>query len=106
MAKYLVQATYSAEGIKGVIKDKASGRKAAIEKALAGVGAKLDVMYYAFGDYDVVSIVDAPDNVAAAAISFAICATGLVRISTVPLLTIDETDRAVAKSVQYRGPGR
>ena len=106
MAKYLLQVTYSAEGIKGVVKDKPSGRKAAVEKALAGVGAKLDVMYYAFGDYDLVVIVDAPDNVAAAAISFAVCATGLARISTVPLLTVEETDRAVTKSVQYRGPGQ
>ncbi len=41
MAKYLVQATYSAEGFKGVAKDKASGRKAALQKALASAGPSL-----------------------------------------------------------------
>jgi uncharacterized protein with GYD domain len=106
MPKYLIQATYTAEGIQGVIKDKASGRKAAIEKALANVGAKVDAMYYAFGDYDAVLIVDAPDNATAAAISLTVGATGLVRISTIPLLTIEEADRAVTKSVPYRGPGQ
>jgi uncharacterized protein with GYD domain len=106
MAKYLLQATYSAEGIKGVAKDKASGRKAAIEKALAGVGAKLEAMYYVFGDYDAVLIVDAPDNVAMATVSFTTCGTGLARIKTVPLLSIEETDQAVSRSVSYRGPGQ
>ncbi len=106
MAKYLLQATYSADGIKGVVKDKASGRKAAFGKALASVGAKIDAMYFAFGDHDTVTIIDAPDNVAVAAISLAVSATGLVRVSTVPLLTIEEVDQAVQKRVRFRGPGR
>ncbi|HKT10380.1 MAG TPA: GYD domain-containing protein [Terriglobia bacterium] len=106
MAKYLIQATYSAEGFKGVAKDKASGRKAALEKALAGVGAGLDAIYYSFGDYDVVLIVDAPDNATVAAVGMAACSTGLARTSTTPLLTIEEADQAVKKSVRYRGPGQ
>lgn len=106
MAKYLVRATYSAEGFQGVIKDKASGRKAAVEKALAGVGAKLEAMYFSFGDQDVVMIIDSPDAPSLMAIGFSACSTGLARTSTTPLLTIEEADQAVAKSVQYRGPGR
>ena len=106
MAKYLLQATYSAEGIKGVVKDTATGRKAAVQKALAGVGAKVEAMYYAFGEYDALLIIDAPDNVTAAAISFTICATGLARIKTIPLLTIKEVDQAVKEGVKYRGPGQ
>lgn len=106
MAKYLVHATYSAEGFKGVVKDKASGRKAALEKALASVGAKLDAMYYTFGDYDVVLIIEAPDNVTVAAVGLAACSTGLARTSSTPLLTVEETDQALKKSVQYRGPGQ
>ena len=106
MAKYLIQATYSADGFKGVARDKASGRKAALEKALASVGAKLDAMYYSFGDHDVVLIVDAPDNATVAAVGMAACSTGLARTSTTPLLTIEEADQAVKKSVKYRGPGQ
>jgi len=106
MAKYLIQATYSAEGFKGVAKDKASGRKAALEKALASVGAKLDAIYYAFGDCDVVLIVDAPDNATVASFGMAACSTGLARTSTIPLLTVDEADQAVKKGITYRGPGQ
>ncbi|HEV2247019.1 MAG TPA: GYD domain-containing protein [Terriglobia bacterium] len=106
MAKYLIQANYSAEGFKGVAKDKASGRKAALQKALASAGAKLDAIYYSFGDCDVVLIVDAPDNATVAAFGMAACSTGLARTITTPLLTIDEADQAIEKGIKYRGPGQ
>jgi uncharacterized protein with GYD domain len=106
MPKYLIHATYSAEGFKGVVKDKASGRKAALEKALASVGAKLDAFYYSFGDYDVVLIVDAPDNATVMSVGLSACSTGLARTSTTPLLTVEEADQAIKKGVKYRGPGQ
>lgn len=106
MPKYLIHATYSAEGFTGVIKDKASGRKAAIEKALASVGAKLDAIYFTFGNHDVVLVVDAPDNVTVMSVGLSACSTGLARTSTTPLLTVEEADQAIKKSVQYRGPGQ
>ena len=106
MPKYLIQASYTAEGLKGLMKDKASGRKAAVEKALGSVKAKLESFYYSFGDYDAVLVVDAPDNISAAAIAFAVCSTGVVRTKTTPLLTIEETDKALQKSVGYKGPGQ
>lgn len=106
MAKYLIQANYSAEGSKGVANDKASGRKAALEQALASVGAKLDAIYYSFGDCDVVLTVDAPDNATVAAFGKAACSTGLARTTTTPLLSIDEADQAIKKGIKYRGPGQ
>jgi uncharacterized protein with GYD domain len=106
MAKYLIQASYTAEGLKGLMKDKASGRKAAVEKALKSVKAKLEDFYYSFGDYDAVLVVDAPDNISAAAIAFAVCSSGIVRTKTTPLLSIEETDKALQKSVEYKAPGQ
>ncbi len=106
MPKFLVRATYSAEGFKGVIKDKASGRRAVLEKAAASVGAKLEAMYFTFGDYDLVTIIDAPDGATLMAVALAACSTGLARTSTTPLLTIEEADRAIQKGVKYRGPGQ
>jgi uncharacterized protein with GYD domain len=106
MPKYLIQASYSTEGLKGLIKDSASGRKAAIEKALGSVGSKLECFYYSFGDHDVVLVVDGPDNISVAAMAFAVCSTGLARTSTTPLLTLEETDKALQKSVGYKGPGQ
>jgi uncharacterized protein with GYD domain len=106
MAKYLLEATYTAEGMKGVLKDKASGRKAAVGKALAGVGGKIESFYFAFGERDVIVVADLPDNVSAASVAFAVCASGLVRTKTTPLLTVEETDQALQKGVAYSAPGR
>ena len=71
MPKYLVQASYTAEGIQGLVKDKASGRKAAVQSAVKAVGGKVDAFYYAFGEDDAVIILDLPDNVTAAAVGLA-----------------------------------
>ena len=60
MARYLIQATYTAEGTRGLTKDGGSGRRAAVDKAVAGVGGKLESFYYAFGATDVFSVVDVP----------------------------------------------
>ncbi len=106
MPKYLVQASYTAEGLRGLQKDKASGRKQAVLNAVEPLRGKIESFYYAFGDDDVVVILDMPDNVNAAAMSLAISASGLVRLKTTPLLTVEETDQALAKSVNYRAPGK
>lgn len=106
MPKYLIQASYSADGLKGLMKDKPSGRKAAVSKAVEALGGKIEAFYYAFGEDDVVLILDLPDNVTAASLSLTVSASGLVRTRTTPLLTIEEADHAVGKSVSYRPPGR
>jgi uncharacterized protein with GYD domain len=105
MAKYLITASYTAEGLKGLQKDKASGRRRAITDALESAGGKLECMYYALGDDDVVIIADLPDNVTASALSLAASATGLVRTRTTALLTIEETDKALGTTVRFRGAG-
>jgi uncharacterized protein with GYD domain len=105
MAKYLVEAAYTGEGLRGLQKDKASGRKEAVTKAVESFKGKLDGMYFAFGEHDVVLIVDMPDAVSAAALSIAVSVTGLVRTKTTPLLTVEETDRALAQKASYRAPG-
>lgn len=105
MPKFMLQASYTAEGFKGLVKDKASGRKAAITKLVEAAGGRLEAMYYTFGKDDVFLIVDLPDNVSAAAISLTVSATGLVRGRTTPLLTVEETDRALGKDLHYKAPG-
>ena len=105
MPKFLVEATYTAEGHKGLAKDKASGRKAAVASAVKKLGGKLDAMYYCLGEHDVILIVDMPDHVSAAALSSAACASGMTRTQTTTLLTIAEADEALSKTVAYRAPG-
>ena len=105
MAKYLITASYSAEGLKGLQKDKASGRRNAVRQACESIGGKLDAFYFAFGEDDVVSIVDLPDNVAASALSLAASATGLIRTRTTALLTVEEVDKSLATAIKFRGAG-
>lgn len=106
MPKYMIQAAYTAEGLKGLQKDKGSGRREVVNSALNALGGKLEGFYYAFGDDDVVCIADAPDNTAIAALAVAVSASGLVRTKVTPLLTVEEVDKALQKSVNYRAPGR
>src|SRR5205085_4812086 len=52
MPKYLFEANYVGDGIKGLINEGGTSRRAAAEKALKSLGGKLDAFYYAFGDRD------------------------------------------------------
>ena len=106
MAKFMIKASYTVEGTKGMLKDGGSGRKAAVDKMLGGLGGKLESFYFAFGESDVFLIADLPDAVTAAAISFTINASGAVNVSTIPLLTVADVDAACKKSVDYRAPGK
>jgi len=105
MPKYLVQASYTVEGVKGFLKDGGSKRRAAVAQTVKSFGGKLETFYYAFGDTDVFVIVDAPDNVTLAAVSLAINAAGGVQTKTTVLLTPDEMDQAIKKEIKYQPPG-
>ncbi len=106
MPSYLIQATYTGEGMKGLMKDKASGRKKAVSDAVAGLGGKVEAFYFSFGKYDVAVVAQVPDNVSAAALALAVGASGLVHTQTTPLLSVEEADAALAMAVKYRGPGK
>ena len=105
MPKFLVEATYTPQGYKGLVQDKASGRKTAVAQAAKKLGGKLDAMYFCLGENDVMLIVDLPDHVSAAALSSTACASGMVRTKTTVLLTVEEADKAVSTGVAYRAPG-
>ncbi len=105
MPKYLVSGSYSAEGLRGLQKEKASGRRQAVTAAIEGVGGKVEALYFSLGKEDVYLIVDMPDNASVAALGIAVSATGLVRTRTTALMTVEEVDQALAKSINYRAPG-
>jgi len=106
MPKYLVKGSYTAEGLRGLQKDSASARRDAVAQLAKTAGGSLEAFYFAFGADDVITIVDAPDNVAASAMSLAASAAGMVKTEVTPLLTVQEVDAALKKSVSYRPPGR
>jgi uncharacterized protein with GYD domain len=104
MPKFLIQGSYSPEGIKGLLKEGGSGRKEAVEKMVGRLNGKLEGIYYALGETDVFVLMDAPNSISAAAISLAVNSTGLINITTTHLLTIEEMDAAGKISVDYRPP--
>jgi uncharacterized protein with GYD domain len=103
--KYLVQASHIGDGVQGLLKEGGSARRAAVEKACASVGGALDAFYYAFGDTDVVAIIDLPDHVVAAGLALLIASSGRVDIKTTVLLTPEEIDSAVKVGGDYRPLG-
>ena len=106
MKKYLIKGTYNADGTKGLAQEGGTKRKEAVEKALSAGGGKLESFYYAFGEDDVYIIAELPDDITAVAVGLRVNSSGLVRISTTPLLTPADIDAASGKSVEYRAPGQ
>ncbi|MEU6544677.1 GYD domain-containing protein [Streptomyces sp. NPDC046859] len=105
MPKFLIQATYTAEGTQGLLREGASGRRAAVEQVVSGLGGTVEAVYFAFGEHDIVLIVDFPDPVAMAAVSLAVKASGALHTRATPLLGLDEVDEAVRRQVSFRAPG-
>ena len=105
MARYLIVASYTSEGIKGVIAKGGTARRKAVEKMAAELGGRVESFYFAFGEGDAFVIVDLPDNAAAAAVGLAIGASGMATVRTIVLLTPEEIDRAAAAGVDYAPPG-
>jgi uncharacterized protein with GYD domain len=105
MAKYLLKASYTTDGVKGVLKDGGTGRRAAVEQTVEGLGGSLESFYFAFGDADAYVIADLPDNATATAISLVVNAAGGAQVTTIPLITPEEADEATKKSVEYSPPG-
>ena len=106
MAKYLITASYTADGVKGLMKDGGSKRQQAAEAAVKSVGGRMEAFYFAFGQHDAIVLIDAPDNASVAAASMAINASGAVQTKTVVLLTAEEIDQATKKTATYQPPGR
>ncbi len=106
MPKYLVQGNYVGDGIKGLLKEGGSGRRAAVEQLARSMGGTVEGLYYAFGESDVYLIVDMPDNASMAATALLVNASGAVTVKTTVLMTPEEMDEAVQKTPDYRAPGQ
>ena len=105
MSKYLLTGTYAADGARGLMAEGGSKRRAAATSAIESVGGSVESFYYAFGDTDVISIVDLPDDEAAAAVALIANASGGATVKTTVLLTPEQIDQAADRAVTYRPPG-
>jgi uncharacterized protein with GYD domain len=105
MPKYLITANYTAAGMEGVRSAGAKARVDAVSTMLEAMGGRLESFYFAFGDTDVFAIAEVPDDEAAAAVAVAINSSGAVTVRTTKLLTVDQVDEALRRTVDYRPPG-
>jgi uncharacterized protein with GYD domain len=105
MAKYLVEASYTREGVAGLQAKGGSSRRDAVAEMASKLGGQLESFYFGFGDRDAYVVVDLPDNEAAAAVALAVNASGGATTKTIVLLTPEQVDEAAERSVDYRPPG-
>jgi uncharacterized protein with GYD domain len=105
MAKFMVKASYTAEGARGLAKEGGSQRRAAVQKLVEGLGGKVEAFYFAYGEHDVYIVTELPDAASGLALSLAVNGSGAVRLSTTPLITAEEMDAACKKTVAYKAPG-
>jgi len=98
MPSYLLQVSYSAEAWAAMIK-KPQDRIEAVRKPIEKLGGAVSSGWVSFGDYDVVALIEMPDNISAAAFAMACAAGGACKaVKTTPLLTIDEARAAMQKA--------
>ena len=104
MPKYLVQGSYTDQGLKGLQKEGGSKRRMMVEKLAEAMGGKLEVFYYAFGSDDFVIILDLPSNIDMAATAIVAQASGMVKSRVTVLMAPEEVDQAVQRKVDFRPP--
>jgi uncharacterized protein with GYD domain len=105
MPTYLFEANYTPEGVRGLKDAGAASRVAAISDMCSQLGGSLESFHFAFGKVDAYVIVDLPNDEAAATAAFTVGASPLTQVRTIKLLTVEEADAAIGRSVAYRPPG-
>ncbi len=109
MAKFAVMGGYTAEAWSKMI-DNPGDRVAAVQKVAQAAGGKLEQFFWSFGDDDYLAIIDAPDDISAAAVSIAVGSSGSLRnLRTIRLITPEEgrqvLEKAKAAKAAYSPPG-
>jgi len=105
MPRYLIEGSYTEEGTKGLLQEGGTRRRDTVTKMIENMGGTVEAFYYSFGVRDVVAIYTAPDDATALALSMAVNQSGRVRLTTHPLLTVEDVDQAAKKTIGYRPPG-
>jgi uncharacterized protein with GYD domain len=102
--KYFFRAVYTPEGMKDLQRRSATALRAGVQKFDESAGCKLEAWYFDYTESANYGFVDCPDEIAMATISATANAAGFVRVTFKPVLTPEEMDKALAKSVATRPP--
>jgi uncharacterized protein with GYD domain len=103
--RYLFIVNYAPEGAKALMAAGGSARRTAVEKAASGMGGRLETFDFAFGADDAYTIIELPDERAAAALALTVSGSGLTKVRVVVLLTPEDIDAAAQLRPDYAPPG-
>lgn len=81
----------------GVDFSQAPARIEKVKAALAAVGGKMETVYYTFGSYDFVSVIDAPNSEAAAAFFAWYAKLGVAETTTMAAMSLEEMVQAASR---------
>ena len=101
MAKYLFQITYTQTGFQETLGEGGSIWRDKIENSIRSLNGWLEAFYFSFGEVDMFVVVELPDNVSASAFSMIVSSGGAVSIKTTVLISPEEIDLAVKKSIDH-----
>jgi uncharacterized protein with GYD domain len=105
MPKYMGKVKFTKEGLEGLRSAGAASRLEAGRIGCASLGGTMECYYFAFGEDDVYTILDLPDDEAATALSVAANSAGFAKVSITKLLTAEQVDEAFRRNPDYRPPG-
>lgn len=98
MSHYLLEISYTPEAWAAMLKNP-QDRAQAVDATVKKLGGSVERFWMAFGKYDLVGIVEMPDNVAAAAFAMAVSAGGACKnVRTTPLLAVKDGIEAMKKA--------
>jgi len=101
---YLFQAAFTPEGIRNLQKQSATTFKAGVAKFFEAAGGRLESWYYDYAENTAYGFASYPDEIAAATAQATVNAAGFAKVTYRPVLSAEDTDKALAKSAAIRPP--
>ncbi|WP_308042511.1 GYD domain-containing protein [Micromonospora sp. PLK6-60] len=106
MARFLLKASYTPEGISGLRRDGGTKRAEVVQAMIENAGGRVEALYFAFEEHDAYVLCELPDNMTAASLTIAIRAGRGLDVRITPLMTPEEVDAVTQLPVFYEPPGR
>ena len=95
MATYIALSNFTDQGVRNV-KD-STKRADAVKEAARKFGAQMTQIYWTLGQYDLVAVIEAPDDASATAFALSIGAAGNIRTQTLKAFSKAEMDGILGK---------
>ena len=95
MATYISLVNWTEQGMRELKESPA--RADATAELAESLGGKLVQLYWTVGPYDIVAIIEAPDDETAAALQLTVGSRGAVRTTTLRAFGREEFERIIAK---------